>query len=53
MLEDSDNGIKSGKTAGANVCAITTSHSAKDLYSFGADIVIDRFDELDILCFPK
>ncbi len=46
VVEDSLNGIKSAKAAGCRVAAITTSFSKAQLLECGADLVFDRFAEL-------
>jgi HAD superfamily hydrolase (TIGR01509 family) len=44
VIEDSLNGIRAGKAAGARVVAVTTTFSREIL--FEADLIIDRYDEL-------
>ena len=44
VIEDSLNGIRAGKAAGARVVAVTTTFSRDVLYE--ADLIIDRYDEL-------
>ncbi len=46
VIEDSDNGIISGKKAGCKVAGITTSFERKKLEKAGADYVVDSFQEL-------
>jgi beta-phosphoglucomutase len=47
VLEDSISGVKSGKSAGCKVVALTTTHSKEELH--GADMTIPNFDGLDPL----
>lgn len=46
VIEDSVNGVRSGKGAGCTVAAITTSFDRADLISAGADVVVGSFAEL-------
>jgi HAD superfamily hydrolase (TIGR01509 family) len=46
VIEDSPNGIVSAKAAGCTVAAITTTFSAGELSSAGADLVAQSFAEL-------
>lgn len=46
VIEDSLNGVRSGKAAGCRVAALTTSFPADDLRDAGADDVLDTYDEL-------
>ena len=46
IIEDSSNGIKSGKAAGCIVAGITTSFDAKTLLGAGADFVVNSFKEI-------
>ncbi len=48
IIEDSINGIISGKAAGCRVAGITTSFDAETLRDAGADYVIDSFSNLQI-----
>ncbi|WP_298651001.1 HAD family phosphatase [uncultured Proteiniphilum sp.] len=48
IIEDSINGILSGKAAGCRVAGLTTSFDAETLQDAGADYVIDSFSELHI-----
>jgi HAD superfamily hydrolase (TIGR01509 family) len=45
VIEDSDNGIKAAKAAGATVIGLTTSFSEDRLYSAGADHVFHSFED--------
>lgn len=45
VIEDSLNGVRSGKTAGCRVLGITTSFSRSELEASGADGVVDTFAE--------
>jgi len=50
IVEDSLNGIKSGKAAGIKVCAISGTHSVSVLANSGADYIINSLSEIrDIL----
>jgi HAD superfamily hydrolase (TIGR01509 family) len=49
VLEDSDNGILSAKTAGCQACGFTTTFDRNRLESAGADIVVNDFLELSKL----
>lgn len=51
VIEDSDNGILSAKTAGCLTCGITTTFPGNRLESAGADIIISDFDELAKILF--
>ena len=46
VIEDSPNGIISGKKAGCRVYALTTSFSKEDLTQAGADKIFDDFEQL-------
>lgn len=46
VIEDSINGIISGKAAGCIVAGITTSFEAKTLMDAGADFVVSSFNEI-------
>lgn len=46
VIEDSVNGILSGKAAGCVVIALTTTFPREDLIAAGADFLIDSFSEL-------
>lgn len=46
IIEDSINGIISGKDAGCIVAGITTSFEAKTLLDAGADFVVNSFNEI-------
>jgi HAD superfamily hydrolase (TIGR01509 family) len=46
VIEDSDNGIVSAKGAGCLACGITTSFNEEKLKSVGADLVVNKFEEL-------
>ena len=48
IIEDSINGILSGKAAGCRVAGLTTSFDAETLQNAGADYVISSFSELHI-----
>ena len=48
VIEDSINGILSGKAAGCKVAGLTNSFDADTLLDAGADLVIDHFSELQI-----
>jgi len=49
VIEDSVNGVRSGKAAGCRVIAITTSFSREHLMEMQADYVVDSFAELERL----
>ena len=49
IIEDSVNGVRSGKAAGCPVIAITTSFPRERLVEFQADYVVDSFAELERL----
>ncbi len=46
VIEDATNGIVAAKAAGCTAVGITTSFSPAELYASGADLVIERFPEL-------
>jgi beta-phosphoglucomutase len=46
VIEDSVNGVRSGKGAGCRVAAITTTFERADLVAAGADVVVSSFAEL-------
>ncbi|HET6398605.1 MAG TPA: HAD family phosphatase [Candidatus Thermoplasmatota archaeon] len=46
VVEDSVQGVRSAKAAGCLVAAITTSFRRDELQAAGADVVVDRYDEL-------
>lgn len=46
VIEDSINGVLSGKAAGCVVIALTTTFPREDLVKAGADFVVDSFSEL-------
>lgn len=46
VIEDSDNGIISAKSAGCHAIGITTSFGAEKLAEVGADLVVGGFDEI-------
>ena len=46
VIEDSVNGVRSGKGAGCAVAAITTTFERADLVAAGADVVVSSFVEL-------
>jgi HAD superfamily hydrolase (TIGR01549 family) len=46
VIEDSINGILSGKAAGCRVIALTTTFPREDLLKAGADFIVDSFAEL-------
>jgi HAD superfamily hydrolase (TIGR01509 family) len=46
VVEDSDNGVISAKSAGCRVCGITTTFNKQRLESAGADLVVNNFYEL-------
>lgn len=46
VIEDSVNGILSGKAAGCVVIALTTTFPREDLVAAGADFLIDSFSEI-------
>ena len=48
-IEDSVNGVRSGKAAGCRVIAITTSFPREHLMELQADYVVDSFAELERL----
>jgi HAD superfamily hydrolase (TIGR01509 family) len=49
VIEDSVNGVRSGKAAGCRVIAITTSFPREHLMELQADYVVDSFAELERL----
>ena len=49
VIEDSVNGVRSGKSAGCSVIAITTSFARERLMELQADYVVDSFTELERL----
>jgi phosphoglycolate phosphatase-like HAD superfamily hydrolase len=49
FIEDSVNGVRSGKAAGCRVVAITTSFSRERLAELQTDYVVDSFAELERL----
>jgi HAD superfamily hydrolase (TIGR01509 family) len=49
VIEDSVNGVRSGKAAGCRVVAITTSFARERLMELQADYVVDSFAELERL----
>ncbi len=51
VIEDSDNGVISAKSAGCQVCAITATFSPERLKSAGADVVVSSFKELSEILF--
>lgn len=51
IIEDSDNGIISAKTAGCIAVGITTSFPKERLQQAGADYIVDTFKELSHLLF--
>jgi HAD superfamily hydrolase (TIGR01509 family) len=46
VIEDSLNGVRSGKAAGCLVAGLTTTTLHADLLAAGADVVVDRYVEL-------
>ncbi|NTW22912.1 HAD family phosphatase [Candidatus Falkowbacteria bacterium] len=46
VIEDSDNGVTSAKSAGCRTIGITTSYPSPRLYNCGADLVVESFAEL-------
>ena len=46
VIEDSLNGVRSGKAAGCRVAALTTSFSADELRAVGAEDVLDTYADL-------
>lgn len=46
VIEDSVNGVRSGKAAGCQVAGITTAFAQAELATAGADVVVDTFEEL-------
>jgi len=46
VIEDSINGVRSGKAAGCTTIALTTTFPVEDLKAAGADFIIDSFSEL-------
>lgn len=46
VIEDSINGVLSGKAAGCAVIALTTTFPREDLAKAGADFIVDSYDEL-------
>lgn len=51
VIEDSDNGILSAKSAGCQACGITTTFSQERLKSVGADMITSSFAELSKILF--
>ncbi|HRZ34037.1 MAG TPA: HAD family phosphatase [Candidatus Moranbacteria bacterium] len=51
VIEDSDNGILSAKSAGCQACGITTTFTKERLESVGADMVVSNFSELSKVLF--
>jgi HAD superfamily hydrolase (TIGR01509 family) len=51
VIEDSVNGVRSGKTAGCRVVGITTSFPQRDLEAAGADWVVGSFSEAQMSLF--
>lgn len=51
VIEDSDNGILSAKSAGCQACGITTTFTKERLESVGADMVVSSFSELSKVLF--
>ncbi|EKE11012.1 MAG: HAD family hydrolase [uncultured bacterium] len=51
VIEDSDNGILSAKSAGCQACGITTTFIKERLESVGADRVVSSFSELSKILF--
>lgn len=49
IIEDSINGIKSGKDAGCTVAGMTTSFSADILRNAGADFIVNSYNDLEQL----
>ena len=49
VIEDSVNGVRSGKAAGCRVIAITTTFPRESLMEVQADYVVDSFAELEQL----
>lgn len=47
VIEDSINGVLSGKAAGCAVIALTTTFPREDLVKAGADFIVDSFAELE------
>jgi beta-phosphoglucomutase-like phosphatase (HAD superfamily) len=47
VIEDSVNGVRSGKVAGCRVIAIATSFSRERLMELQTDYVVDSFAELE------
>ena len=48
IFEDSKTGIQGAKAAGAKVVGVTSGHSAEDLKSWGADLVIQHYREINV-----
>jgi len=48
VIEDAPAGIKAGKKAGMRVIATSATHTQKELYEQGADIVVDQLANLHI-----
>jgi HAD superfamily hydrolase (TIGR01509 family) len=46
VIEDSDNGVISGKRAGCRVCGITNTFPKEKLEAVGADVIVKNFEEL-------
>ncbi|MDO5666081.1 MAG: HAD family phosphatase [Bacteroidia bacterium] len=46
IIEDSTNGVLSGKRAGCTVYALTTTFSRKELACSGADMIFESYEEL-------
>lgn len=46
VIEDSINGVRSGKSAGCRVIGITTTFAADELHAAGADLVVNSFADI-------
>ena len=46
VIEDSTHGVRSARRAGCRVAGLTTTFGKEALAEAGADVVVDRFDEL-------
>lgn len=46
VIEDSVNGVRSGKSAGCRVIGITTTFAADELHAAGADLVVNSFADI-------
>ena len=53
VIEDAISGVRSGKSAGCRVAALTTSFSREALLEAGADLVVTSFETLSASFFGK